>query len=238
MLRAIRRPSATARGSIENWSRSSTMSAIPLLIWLPEPIATASRARFSAGTSLTPSPIIATKRPPSASAPTSACFCSGVIRQKTVLRSAASPRPALSSGSSDPSITAGLPRHADRLGDGGHGLAGVAGDQLQVDLLGAHELDRLGGVGAQGLLEHDQRGRLERRWGLRGRVGGQRRAGAGEGHHPAARRGVLGERVLERPGQGQGDRRRSARREPRARSWPRSGSTRSTSRPRRTGPRR
>ena len=86
MLRAIRRPSATARGSIENWSRSRTMSATPLVIWLPEPIATASRACFSAGTSLTPSPIIAVNRPRSASAPTSAFFCSGVIRQKTVLR--------------------------------------------------------------------------------------------------------------------------------------------------------
>ena len=59
MLRAIRRPSATARGSIENWSRSRTMSATPLVIWLPEPIATASFACLSAGTSLTPSPIIA-----------------------------------------------------------------------------------------------------------------------------------------------------------------------------------
>ena len=94
MLRAIRRPSATARGSIENWSSSSTMSATPLVIWLPEPIATASRARFSAGTSLTPSPIIAVKRPRSASAATSAFFCSGVIRQKIVLRSAALAEPA------------------------------------------------------------------------------------------------------------------------------------------------
>ena len=49
MLRAIRRPSATARGSRENWSLSRTMSAIPLVIWLPEPIATAIRACFSAG---------------------------------------------------------------------------------------------------------------------------------------------------------------------------------------------
>ena len=50
------------------------MSAMPLVIWLPEPIATASRACFSAGTSLTPSPIIAVKRPESESAPTSAFF--------------------------------------------------------------------------------------------------------------------------------------------------------------------
>ena len=81
------------------------MSATPLVIWLPEPIATASRACFSAGTSLTPSPIIAVNRPRSASAPTSAFFWSGVIRQKTVLRSAAWASPPLSPGSCEPSIT-------------------------------------------------------------------------------------------------------------------------------------
>jgi hypothetical protein len=59
MLRAIRRPSATACGRRENWSLSRTTSAIPFVTWAPEPIATAMRARFSAGTSLTPSPIIA-----------------------------------------------------------------------------------------------------------------------------------------------------------------------------------
>ena len=59
MLRAIRRPSATASGSRENSSSSRTTSATPLVTWAPEPIATASRACFSAGTSLTPSPIIA-----------------------------------------------------------------------------------------------------------------------------------------------------------------------------------
>ena len=139
------------------------MSAIPLVIWLPEPIATASRACFSAGTSLTPSPIIAVKRPRSASAPTSAFFCSGVIRQKIVFRSAACARPGLVVGEVGPVDHAGVAGDADRVGDGGHGLAGVAGDQLQVDLLLAHELDRLGGVGAQLLLEHDQGARLEPR---------------------------------------------------------------------------
>ena len=60
MLRAIRRPSPTASGSRENWSLSRTTSATPLVTCVPEPIATAIRACFSAGTSLTPSPIIAT----------------------------------------------------------------------------------------------------------------------------------------------------------------------------------
>ena len=81
------------------------MSAIPLVIWLPEPIATASRACFSAGTSLTPSPIIAVKRPESESAPTSAFFCSGVIRQKIVFSWATSASAVRSSGRSGPSTT-------------------------------------------------------------------------------------------------------------------------------------
>ena len=175
------------------------MSATPLVIWLPEPIATASRACFSAGTSLTPSPIIAVNRPRSASAATSAFFCSGVIRQKTVLRSAAWASPPLSSGRSGPSITAGIGGHADRVGDRGHRLARVAGDQLQVDLLLAHVGDRLGGVGAQRLLEHDQRPRLQPRGRLGRGVGGQPAARLAEGDHPPAGAGVLGERPLAAP---------------------------------------
>ena len=53
---APRRP---LRGRRENSSLSRTTSATPLVTWAPEPIATAIRACFSAGTSLTPSPIIA-----------------------------------------------------------------------------------------------------------------------------------------------------------------------------------
>ena len=85
------------------------MSAMPLVTWLPDPIATASRACFSAGTSLTPSPIIPVKRPRSARAPTRAFFWSGVMRQKIVLFSAAAARPSLSSGSSGPSMTPASP---------------------------------------------------------------------------------------------------------------------------------
>ena len=81
------------------------MSAIPLVIWLPEPIATARRARFRAGTSLTPSPIIAVNRPRSASTETSAFFCSGRIRQKIVFCAAIRPSETWSSGSSSPSTT-------------------------------------------------------------------------------------------------------------------------------------
>ena len=139
------------------------MSATPLVIWLPEPIATASLACFSAGTSLTPSPIIAVKRPLSASA-----------RDQLLLLIRSDPaedRVALG-GVGEPAVVgrqlwaldhADALRDADCVGDRGHGLARVAGDQLQVDLLAAHVGDRLGGVGAQRLLEHDQRPRLEPR---------------------------------------------------------------------------
>ena len=141
---APRRPRA---GSRENSSSSSTMSATPLVIWLPEPIATAIRARFSAGTSLTPSPIIAVKRPRSASAETSAFFCSGLMRQKIVLRLGDLPERAPVARQLVARDHPGLGRHSDRGGDRGHRLGSVARDQLQIHLLVAHELDRLAASG-------------------------------------------------------------------------------------------
>jgi hypothetical protein len=52
------RPSPIAPGTVENSFVSSTRSATPLAIWLPLPIA--SLDSFSASTSLTPSPAMAT----------------------------------------------------------------------------------------------------------------------------------------------------------------------------------
>ena len=174
------------------------MSAIPLVIWLPEPIATASRACFSAGTSLTPSPIIAVKRPRVGERPDQRLLLLG--RDPAEDRVAlAPPRPARSgsSGSVGPSITPASRGHADRVGDRGHRRARVAGDQLQVDLLLAHELDRLGGVGAQRLLEHDQGARLEPRRRLGGGVGGQRaRRASPKATTRRPARGLLLERAL------------------------------------------
>ena len=60
MFERIRRPSATPCGSDENEPFSSTMSLTPFAICEPEPSAIDIRAAFIAGTSLTPSPIIAT----------------------------------------------------------------------------------------------------------------------------------------------------------------------------------
>ena len=82
---------------------------------------------------------------------------------------------------------AGGPIDAERIGDRCHRLAGVARDQLQVDLLLAHELDRLGGVRPQRLFEHDERPRLEPRGRPRGRVGGEAAGSFTEGDHAAPR---------------------------------------------------
>ena len=60
MLRRMRRPSATMPGTAAKSPFTRTTSATALAIWVPEPWAIASRADFSAGTSLTPSPTIAT----------------------------------------------------------------------------------------------------------------------------------------------------------------------------------
>ena len=79
--------------------------------------------------------------------------------------------------------------------------------------------DRLGGVGAQRLLEHDQRPRLEprRRLAAPGRAGSAPR-GLAEGDHPPARRRCALERALRAPAAA------SARRPPRARRARRSRS--------------
>ena len=143
-------------------------------------------------------------------------------------------------GELGPLDDARVARHADRVRDRRHGLAGVARDQLEVHVLLAQELDRLGGVGAQLLLEHDQRAGLERRWRLAARIARKRPAGLGEGDDAPARGGVLLERPLERRAIAAGRRRRRGRPARPARSWrarrARRASARSTSTPTRTGP--
>ena len=59
-FRRIFRPSATIGGTEAKSPRTSTTSATLRAISEPLPCAIASRAAFSAGTSLTPSPTIAT----------------------------------------------------------------------------------------------------------------------------------------------------------------------------------
>ena len=60
MLRRICRPSATILGTEPKSPLTRTTSLTAFAICVPEPCAIESRAAFSAGTSLTPSPIIAT----------------------------------------------------------------------------------------------------------------------------------------------------------------------------------
>ena len=85
----------------------------------------------------------------------------------------------------------GVARHADPVGDRGDGRPRVAGDQLQVDVLLAHEGDRLRRVGSQRLLQHDQRQRGDRRRRLLGGVGGKRLARLAEGDDAPPRRRLL-----------------------------------------------
>ncbi len=100
MLPITRRPSATTEGSAAKLLSSSTICATARVASLPDPIATPMSASFSARTSLTPSPVIATVWPRRWSAPTMSRFCRGVTRPKTVVRSSASAIGPRSAGSS------------------------------------------------------------------------------------------------------------------------------------------
>ncbi len=82
---------------------SSTRLATCRAASLPEAMAMEQSASFSAGMSLTPSPVMATVCPASFSARTISRFSWGVTRPKTEWRVAAS-RMASSSGSADTSI--------------------------------------------------------------------------------------------------------------------------------------
>ena len=188
MLRAIRRPSATASRQarelvleqddvgdpLRHLGARAHRHRQPRLLQRRHVVdAVADHRRVAAGVAAAPRP-----------APSSARARSG---RRSCSRCAASASSSGSLGQVGPSITPASARHADRVGDRGHGRARVAGDQLQVDLLLAHELDRLGGVGAQRLLEHDQRQRRQPRRRLGGGVLGQGLARLAEGDDPAPR---------------------------------------------------
>ena len=89
-LPITRRPSASTDGMCENLPSSSTSWATALVACAPLPIATPMSASLRASASLTPSPVIATTCPLRCSACTSARFCSGDTRPKTVVVSAIS----------------------------------------------------------------------------------------------------------------------------------------------------
>ena len=84
MLPEIVRPSRTAATMVAKLSSASTTRAASLAASVPfSPIATPTSARFRAGASLTPSPVIATTRPSACSASIRRSLCSGAARAKT-----------------------------------------------------------------------------------------------------------------------------------------------------------
>ena len=147
MLRAIRRPSATARGSIENWSSSRTMSATPLVTWLP-----GSHRDREAGALQRRDVVDAVadhrREPPAVGerADERLLLLGSDPAEDGVLSAACGERRPCRR-QVGPLDHAGVRGHPDRLRDRGHRLARVARDQLQVDLLVAHEVDRLAASG-------------------------------------------------------------------------------------------
>ena len=79
----MRRPSATIARHRGEIAVTSTTSDTAFAICVPEPWAIESLAAFSAGTSLTPSPTIATYRPRCRSASTTRRLPSGEMRPTT-----------------------------------------------------------------------------------------------------------------------------------------------------------
>ena len=81
MFEKMARPSSTAATIEAKLSSASTMSAASLETSVPVmPIATPMSAVFSAGASLTPSPVIATIAPSRCNAFTIRSLCSGLTR--------------------------------------------------------------------------------------------------------------------------------------------------------------
>lgn len=89
MLPITRRPSATTDGRVAKLLFSSTIWATARVASEPEPMETPMSASFSARTSLTPSPVIATVCPRDWSAATISRFCCGVTRPNTAFCSMA-----------------------------------------------------------------------------------------------------------------------------------------------------
>ncbi|MNP47017.1 hypothetical protein D3C76_1410530 [compost metagenome] len=83
-LSYTRRPSRTALAMVEKLSSVSTMSAASLVTSVPlMPMAIPTSACFSAGASLTPSPVMPTTWPLACNARTRRNLCSGLVRANT-----------------------------------------------------------------------------------------------------------------------------------------------------------
>ena len=189
-LPITRRPSASTDGMCENLPSSSTSWATALVACAPLPIATPMSASFRASASLTPSPVIATTCPLRCNACTSARFCSGDTRPKTMVFSAIS----RSSSGSSPRVRASTTDvrtelETDPAGDGADGGRVVAGDDLDPDALVLEVLQRVLRVRANLLGQRHQRHRTAPRTGVPGPPAARRsgRAAAPDGRSRPAR---------------------------------------------------
>ena len=154
MLAITRRPSPTTFGSRSKRPSSSTSCDTALVADVAVSIAIPMSARFSAGMSLTPSPVIATVCPAACNASTRARFCSGSTRPNTVVSStipelagigAAVRFGARHRAHVDGVVGAGMP---EPLSDRSDGVRTVARDHLHRDVLASEVLHDLGGVGS------------------------------------------------------------------------------------------
>jgi hypothetical protein len=109
------RPSRTAATIEAKLSSASTISEASFAASVPlRPIATPTSARFSAGASLTPSPVMATTAPVGLQRLDQAQLVLGLVRAKTsCLRAASRSASSSSRSSSAPVITAGARRRAE-----------------------------------------------------------------------------------------------------------------------------
>ncbi len=190
----ILRPSPIEAGIALKFRETRTRSATPLAIWLPEPRATATSERLRAGTSLTPSPTMAMRRPLAASASTRlALLVGGDAGEDPVVLGHLAEGHIVVLGELGPGGDPAGGVDARGGGDGGDGRRAVAGDDLDVDALAQQEGDGGGGVAAHPLGEDGEGDRGERRQ-LRRLVGGglgDRPVGAGQEQDALALGGAL-----------------------------------------------
>ena len=187
MLPSTRRPSPTTEGRASNVESSSTSCATARVAELPEPIATPMSASFSASTSFTPSPVIATTCPRDWSASTIARFCCGVTLPKIACVSSTSASSRPPSGSAFASNGASAPGRPTRRATAATVCGVVAADDLDVHALPGEVRERRRGrlpdpVGQDHEGDRDEPGR-------RG-VGPDRGVGPAEEHHAPSRLGV------------------------------------------------
>ena len=196
-LRSARRPSATSGGTVAKSPESSTRSETLRAIWVPLPCAIASRALFSAGTSLTPSPTIATYLPASR-APGRSPACPRARSARRPSRPGRICSPRLRIVGDRRRLRARRRPGCRRRARSRRRSRGASPDSTLIStILLAQERDRVADVWAQLLGEHDQAKRLA------GRLAAARRGRPARGsarsrereHASSLRLALLGDRL-------------------------------------------